>query len=145
MDGAVHRLDIHTVGAVVTAAQALMEVVPKGTPMEVEAWMENKDVGFVYPNMPVEVKVDAFNFQKFGTIKGKVREISPDAIEDKERGQIYRVMVSIEEEKLHMDDKELQVTPGMAVSAEIKTRKKRIIDFFLEPFQTYKSEALRER
>jgi hemolysin D len=144
-DGAVHRLDIHTVGAVVTEAQALMEVVPKGTPMEVEAWMENKDVGFVYPNMPVEVKVDAFNFQKFGTIKGKVREISPDAIEDKERGQIYRVMVSIEEEKLHMDDKELQVTPGMAVSAEIKTRKKRIIDFFLEPFQTYKSEALRER
>ena len=51
----------------------------------------------------------------------------------------------MEEEKLHMDDKELQVAPGMAVSAEIKTRKKRIIDFFLEPFQTYKSEALRER
>ena len=145
VDGAVHRLDIHTVGAVVQEAQALMEVVPKGTPMEVEAWMENKDVGFVYPDMPVEVKVDAFNFQKFGTLRGKVREISPDAIEDKERGQIYRVMVSIEDEKLHMDDKDLQIYPGMAVSAEIKTRKKRIIDFFLEPFQTYKSEALRER
>ena len=68
-----------------------------------------------------------------------------NGIEDKERGQIYRVMVSIDEDKLHMDDKELQVSPGMAVSAEIKTRKKRIIDFFLEPFQTYKSEALRER
>lgn len=146
VDGAVHRLDIHTVGAVVTAAQALMEVVPKGTPMEVEAWMENKDVGFVFPDMPVEVKVDAFNFQKFGTIKGKVREISPDAIEDKERGQIYRVMVSMEEEKLHTsDNRDLPVYPGMTVSAEIKTRKKKIIDFFLEPFQTYKSEALRER
>lgn len=145
VDGAVHRLDIHTVGAVVQEAQALMQVVPEGTPMEIEAWMENKDVGFVYPGMPVEVKVDAFNFQKFGTLKGKVREISPDAIEDKERGQLYRVMVSMEEEKLHMDNKDLQVYPGMAVSAEIKTRKKRIIDFFLEPFQTYKSEALRER
>ena len=145
VDGAVHRLDIHTVCAVVQEAQALMQVVPEGTPMEIEAWMENKDVGFVYPGMPVEVKVDAFNFQKFGTLKGKVREISPDAIEDKERGQLYRVMVSMEEEKLHMDNKDLQVYPGMAVSAEIKTRKKRIIDFFLEPFQTYKSEALRER
>ena len=113
--------------------------------MEVEAWMENQDVGFVIPDMPVEVKVDAFNFQKFGTLKGKVREISPDAIEDKERGQLYRVMVSLDEEKLHMDNRDLQVYPGMAVSAEIKTRKKRIIDFFLEPFQTYKSEALRER
>ena len=146
VDGAVHRLDIHTVGAVVTAAQALMEVVPKGTPVEVEAWMENKDVGFVYPDMPVEIKIDTFNFQKFGTLKGKVREISPDAIEDKERGPLYRVMVSLEEEKLHTtDNRELQVYPGMAVSAEIKTRKKRIIDFFLEPFATYKNEALRER
>ena len=145
VDGAVHKLDIHTVGAVVTEAQPLMEVVPEGTPMEVEAWMENQDVGFVIPQMPVEIKVDAFNFQKFGTLKGKVREISPDAIEDKERGQLYRVMVSLDEEKLHMDNRDLQVYPGMAVSAEIKTRKKRIIDFFLEPFQTYKSEALRER
>lgn len=145
VDGAVHKLDIHTVGAVVTEAQPLMEVVPEGTPMEVESWMENQDVGFVLPGMPVEIKVDAFNFQKFGTLKGKVREISPDAIEDKERGQLYRVMVSLDEEKLHMDNRDLQIYPGMAVSAEIKTRKKRIIDFFLEPFQTYKSEALRER
>ena len=144
-DGAVHKLDIHTVGAVVTEAQPLMEVVPEGTPMEIEAWMDNKDVGFVFPNMPVEVKIDAFNFQKFGTLKGKVREISPDAIESKDGSQLYRVMISMEEEKLHTDARELQVYPGMAVSAEIKTRKKRIIDFFLEPFQTYKSEALRER
>lgn len=145
VDGAVHKLDIHTVGAVVQEAQGLMQVVPEGTPMEVEAWMENKDVGFVRPDMPVEIKVDTFNFQKFGTIKGKVREVSPDAIEDKERGPLYRVMVSMEEEKLHMDNRDLQVYPGMTVSAEIKTRKKRIIDFFLEPFQTYKNEALRER
>lgn len=145
VDGAVHKLDIHTVGAVVQEAQGLMQVVPEGTPMEVEAWMENKDVGFVRSDMPVEIKVDTFNFQKFGTIKGKVREVSPDAIEDKERGPLYRVMVSMEEEKLHMDNRDLQVYPGMTVSAEIKTRKKRIIDFFLEPFQTYKNEALRER
>ncbi len=145
VDGVVHKLDIHTVGAVVQEAQGLMQVVPEGIPMEVESWMENKDVGFVQPGMPVEIKIDTFNFQKFGTLKGKVREISPDAIEDKEHGPLYRVMVSMDEEKLHTDNRELQVYPGMSVSAEIKTRKKRIIDFFLEPFQTYKNEALRER
>ncbi len=145
VDGAVHKMDIHTVGAVVQTAQGLMEVVPEGTPMEVEAWMENKDVGFVSTRMPVEIKVDTFNFQKFGTLKGTVREISPDAIEDKDRGPLYRVMVSLEEEKLHTDNRDLQIYPGMAVSAEIKTRKKKIIEFFLEPFQTYKNEALRER
>lgn len=145
VNGSVNKLDIHTVGAVVKEAEPLMEVVPEGTPMEIEAWMENKDIGFVTLDMPVEIKVDAFNFQKFGTLTGKVREISPDAIEDKERGQLYRVMVSLDEEKLYMDNRELAIYPGMAVSAEIKTRKKRIIDFFLEPFQTYKNEALRER
>lgn len=145
VDGVVHQLEIHTQGAVVQAAEPLLSVVPEGTPMEIEAWMENKDVGFVHPQQDVEVKVEAFNFQKFGVLRGKVREISADSIEDKQRGQIYRVMVSLDTEKLYMDKKELPIYPGMNVSAEIKTRKKRIIDFFLEPFQTYKSEALRER
>lgn len=145
VDGVVHQLEIHTDGAVVQAAEPLLSVVPEGTPMEIEAWMENKDVGFVHPNQEVEVKVEAFNFQKFGVLRGKVREISADSIEDKQRGQIYRVMISLDTEKLYMDNKVLPVYPGMNVSAEIKTRKKRIIDFFLEPFQTYKSEALRER
>lgn len=145
VDGIVHQLEIHTQGAVVQAAETLLSVVPEGTPMEIEAWMENKDIGFVHPEQDVEVKVEAFNFQKFGVLHGKVREISADSIEDKQRGQIYRVMVSLDTEKLYMDKKELPIYPGMNVSAEIKTRKKRIIDFFLEPFQTYKSEALRER
>lgn len=145
VDGVVHQLEIHTLGAVVQAAEPLLSIVPEGTPMEIEAWMENRDVGFVHPQQAVEVKVEAFNFQKFGVLQGKVREISADSIEDKQRGQIYRVMISLDTEKLYMDKKELPIYPGMNVSAEIKTRKKRIIDFFLEPFQTYKSEALRER
>ena len=145
VDGVVHQLEIHTLGAVVQAAEPLLSIVPEGTPMEIEAWMENKDVGFVHLQQEVEVKVEAFNFQKFGVLQGKVREISADSIEDKQRGQIYRVMISLDTEKLYMDKKELPIYPGMNVSAEIKTRKKRIIDFFLEPFQTYKSEALRER
>lgn len=145
VDGVVHQLEIHTLGAVVQAAEPLLSIVPEGTPMEIEAWMENKDVGFVHLQQEVEVKVEAFNFQKFGVLQGKVREISADSIEDKQRGQIYRVMISLDTEKLYMDKKELPIYPGMNVSAEIKTRKKRIIDFFLEPFHTYKSEALRER
>ncbi|MCQ2359477.1 MAG: HlyD family type I secretion periplasmic adaptor subunit [Phascolarctobacterium sp.] len=143
--GTVHQMDIHTLGAVVREAQGLLAIVPEGTPMEVEAWMENKDVGFVHEGQKVEVKVDAFNFQKFGVLPGEVREISADAIEQKEGQQVYRVMVKLEQEKLGTDNKKLSVYPGMNVSAEIKTRKKKIIDFFLEPFQTYKSEALRER
>lgn len=145
VNGAVHQLELHTVGGIVTQAQNLMNIVPDGTPLEIEAFIENKDVGFVHPGMPVEVKVETYNFQKFGVLKGKVKEISADSIEDKQRGMVFRVMVGLEAEALNYDDKKLKVYPGMTVSAEIKTRKKKVIDFFLEPFQTYKSEALRER
>lgn len=145
VDGSVHQLEIHTLGAIVTEAQALMQIVPDGTAMEVESFIANKDVGFVHPGMEVGVKIETYNFQKFGVLKGKVKEISPDAIEDKERGRVFRVMVSLDEDALHYDNKKLKAYPGMSVSAEIKTRKKKVIDFFLEPFQTYKSEALRER
>lgn len=143
--GTIHQMDIHTSGAVVREAQGLMAIVPKGTRMEVEAWMDNKDIGFVHEQQAVEVKVDAFNFQKFGMLKGHVREISADAIENKQGEQRYRVMVSLDDDNLFMDNKKLSIYPGMNVSAEIKTRKKKIIDFFLEPFQTYRNEALRER
>lgn len=145
VSGAVHQLEIHTLGAIVREAEVLMNIVPDGTHMEVEAFIANKDVGFVHPGMNVEIKVETYNFQKFGVLSGKVREISPDSIEDKERGRIFRVMVDMEDNALHYDNKNLKVYPGMSVSAEIKTRKKKVIDFFLEPFQTYKSEALRER
>lgn len=145
VDGAVHQLEIHTLGAIVTEAQALLQIVPDGSTIEVESFIANKDIGFVHPGMEVGVKIETYNFQKFGVLKGKVKEISPDAIEDKERGRIFRVMVSLDDDALHYDNKKLKAYPGMTVSAEIKTRKKKVIDFFLEPFQTYKSEALRER
>lgn len=145
VNGAVHQLEIHTIGAIVREAETLMNIVPDGTPMEVESFIANKDIGFVHPGMRVEVKIETYNFQKFGVLNGKVREISPDSIEDKERGRIFRVMVDLDDQALHYDNKNLKVYPGMSVSAEIKTRQKKVIDFFLEPFQTYKSEALRER
>ena len=136
--GTVHQMEIHTLGAVVQEAQPLLCVVPDGTKLEVEAWISNEDAGFVKAGQPVEIKVGAFNFQKFGIVNGTLESISPDAVEDKQGNLRYKGIISIK-------DTNLNLLPGMKVSAEVKTRKKRIIDFFLEPFKTYKSEALRER
>lgn len=69
-----------------TPAQALMLIVPEGTQMDIEAWVANKDIDFVYEGQIAEVRVEAFNFQKYGTLDGKLVEISSDAIEDKEKG-----------------------------------------------------------
>lgn len=148
VDGRVNQLAVHTVGGVVTAAQALMMIVPEDVVLEVEAWADNKDIGFIEVGQNAEVKVETFNFQKFGIVDGTVREISPDAVNDpsdKAKHSKYRLALSLDKRDIVVEDKMVSLSPGMTVSAEIKIRKKRIIDFFLDPFRQYQSEALRER
>ena len=145
VNGLVHQLAVHTIGGVVTEAQPLLVVVPEGVGLEAEVWIANKDVGFVQMGQRVELKVETFNFQKFGTVEGVVKEISPDAVEDKDKGRVYRVAVSLERADVNMDGKRVPLSAGMSVTAEIKIRQKRIIEFFLDPFKKYQSEGLRER
>ena len=145
IDGRVAHLSVHTVGGVVTAAQAVMEIVPDQAVPEVEAWVQNKDIGFVQEGQEAEVKVEAFSFQKYGTLSGHVVQISPDAMEDKEKGRRYRVVIALDKPEFQLLDRTADVAVGMTASAEIKIRQKRIIEFFLDPFRQYTSEALRER
>lgn len=132
--GTVHGLTANTVGGVVTLAQPIMTIVPDGTPLLVEASLQNKDVGFVHVGQEVEVKVDAFPYQRYGMIQGIVQSVSPDAFEDEKLGLIYRVKVSMEQPEVIVNGQKQRLSAGMSVSAEIKTDRRRIISFFLEPF-----------
>lgn len=144
--GTVQQLEIHTLGAVVTPAQALMLIVPEGTQMEIEAWIANKDIGFVYEGQAAEVKVETFNFQKYGTLNARLIEISSDAIADKEKGLVYRAVIRTDLDYFSLNnERKVSIAPGMAVTAEIKTKQKRILEYFMDPFIKYKSEGLRER
>ena len=143
ISGRVNQLAVHTLGGVVSEGQALMMVVPDDATLEIEAYADNKDIGFIQQGQSAEVKVETFNFQKYGMVNATVDEISPDAgsnVQDKETYQKYRLTLGLEN-----DDSGIDLTPGMNVSAEIKIKKKKIIDFFLDPFRKYKDEALRER
>lgn len=145
--GTVHQLAVHTVGAVVTPAQQLMMIVPEGTSMEIEAWVPNKDIGFIYVGQNAEIKVETFNFQKYGTLDATLIELSSDAVEDKDKGGlVYRAVLRAKPDYFSLtNDRKVYISPGMAVTAEIKTRQKRIIEYFMDPFIKYKSEGLRER
>ena len=143
ISGRVNQLAVHTLGGVVNEGQALMMVVPADATMEIEAYADNKDIGFIQQGQSAEVKVETFNFQKYGMVNATVDEISPDAAsdpQDKETYQKYRLTLG-----LANDDSGIELTPGMNVSAEVKIKKKKIVDFFLDPFRKYKDEALRER
>jgi len=143
--GSVQQLAIHTADGVVTEAQPLMVIVPDNEPIEVEALLENKDIGFVQAGQIVQVKVETFNFTKYGLIDGTVQSISADAIEDPQLGLVYSTRIQLDQDAIQVNHKMVPLTPGMAVRAEIKTDRRRIIDYFLSPLKQYASESFRER
>ena len=145
VDGTVQQLAIHTVGGVVTPAQALMIVVPHDANMEVEAFLENKDIGFVHPKQDAEIKVETFQYTKYGTIHAEVASVSRDAISDEKLGLIYATRLRMTRSDIQVDGVPVALSPGMAVSVEIKTGKRRVIEYFLAPLMRGASESLRER
>lgn len=145
IDGVVQQLAVHTVGGVVTPAQQLLIVVPQDHPVEVEAQVENKDVGFVREGQPVEVKVETFQFTLYGTIPGHVLTVSDDAAPLEKIGLVYPIRVSMDRSTIQVDGKEVNLSPGMAVTVEIKTGQRRIIEYLLSPLLKSMKESLRER
>ncbi|QLH66022.1 HlyD family type I secretion periplasmic adaptor subunit [Aeromonas veronii] len=145
VDGTVQQLAIHTNGGVVTEAQPLMVIVPSDQPVEVEAMLENKDIGFVRPGQTVEIKVETFSFTKYGVVDGLVQSISNDAIEDERLGLVYSARIQLKKKTIQVGEKLIALSPGMAVRAEVKTDKRKVIDYFLSPLQQYTAESLSER
>jgi hemolysin D len=143
--GTVQQLAVHTVGGVVTPAQPLMVIVPKDNVLEVAAMLPNKDIGFVNPGQDAEVKVETFPFTKYGTIRGTITQVSSDAIQDEKLGLIYSTRVKLAKDTLRVENKTVRLTPGMAVTVEVKTGKRRVIEYFLSPLMQVTSESLRER
>ncbi len=145
VSGVVQQLKIHTLGGVVTSAQQLMVIVPSNNQLEVEAMVANKDIGFVKENQQVEIKVDAFQFTKYGVIDGTLNNLSNDAIADEQMGLVYMAHVSLEDFTIQVENKSVNLSPGMTVAVEIKTGKRRLIEYFLSPLLRYKQESIRER
>jgi hemolysin D len=165
VDGVVQQLAVHTVGGVVTPAQALAVVVPSESHLEIEAMLSNRDIGFVQPGQKTEIKVDTFNFTRYGLLHGEVLSVSSDAItrerqsesndgvsgaaqsESEPRGQEleYAARISLDRASMQVDDRLVKLSPGMAVTIEIKTGARSIISYFLSPLAKYEQEALRDR
>ncbi len=143
--GEVQQLVVTTVGGVVTEAQPLMLIVPKGAKLEAEVNVENKDIGFVREGQVAEIKVHTFPFTRYGVIDAKVTGITRDAVEDEKQGLVYKMRLEMARSSLMVDGKEVGLSPGMAVSAEVKTGKRRLIEYFLSPLIQHVDESVKER
>nr|WP_246394871.1 HlyD family type I secretion periplasmic adaptor subunit [Microbulbifer rhizosphaerae] len=143
--GTVQELAIHTRGAVLEPAQPLMQIVPAGSTLEVQAWVLNQDIGFVEEGQPVTVKVSTFNFTKYGFIEGTVANLSEDAVMDEDKGYRYLSSVRLNTQSLQLPDRELPLRAGMHVVAEVKTGKRNIYEYFTKPIRESLGNSFGER
>jgi hemolysin D len=166
VDGVVQQLAVHTVGGVVTPAQSLLVVVPSDSRLEIEAMVSNSDIGFVRAGQEAQIKVDTFNFTRYGLLHGEVLSVSQDALirdrpqersgdrapgaasetsEPKGHELNYSARISLDRTRMQIDDRMVNLSPGMAVTVEIKTGSRNILSYLLSPLRRYRQETLRER
>lgn len=143
--GTVQQLAVYSTGGVVTPAQTLMVIVPAGGEVTAEVVIDNKDIGFVNAGQKAEVKVETFSFTRYGTVPATVTWVTADAVSDDKRGAIFPATLRLDRGDIDVDGKRLRLAPGMAVTAEVKTGRRAVIDFLLSPLRTATSQSLRER
>jgi hemolysin D len=156
IDGVVQQLAVHTIGGVVRPADPLLVLVPHDSKLEIEAIVANADIGFVHAGQPAKVKVATFPFTRYGLIDGRLLSVSSDAVssrpdsranEDPATGRepSFTARISLDREVIAVGDRLVALKPGMAVTVEIDTGRRRIIDYLLSPLLRYSHESLRER
>jgi hemolysin D len=145
MNGSIQQLSVNTVGAVVTPAQVLMLLVPSDQPMEIDAQLPNKDIGFVGAGQSAAIKVETFPYTRYGTLRGRVLHVSRDAIHDDKLGLTYLAKIQLEKSYLGVNGHQVPLQAGMAVTAEINTGQRRVIEYLLSPVLEHVNESLRER
>ncbi|MEQ1694907.1 MAG: HlyD family type I secretion periplasmic adaptor subunit [Hyphomicrobiaceae bacterium] len=167
--GTIQQLAVSTVGQVVSGAQSLMTIVPTDGPIEIEAMIQNLDIGFVNPGQDAIIKIEAFPFTRFGSISGKVARVSRDAVEERDAiamadpmqaarpggatsgagakgpNLVFPATVRLEKSTINVDGKEIALSPGMSVTVEILTGQRRAIDYVLAPLREVAANSGRER
>lgn len=145
ISGTVLDLAVHTRDGVVEPASVLMRIVPEDSPLEVEAKILNRDIGFVEEGQKVEIKIETFEFTKYGSISGTIRKIANDVTMDEQLGPVYRALIEMDSDTIKVGDKPIKLMPGMSVTVDVNVGKRRLIEYILTPILRYKNESLRER
>jgi hemolysin D len=143
--GTVQQLALHTVGGVATEAQVLMVIVPEDGAVTAEVVVENKDIGFVHAGQEAAVKLETFNFTRYGTVPARVSWVTADAVNDEKRGAIFPATLQLQAKDIEVDGKRIALAPGMSLTAEIKTGRRRVIEYLLSPIQQRVDASLQER
>ena len=149
--GIVNKINLTTIGAVVQPAANLIEIVPLDDTLLVEGRIRPQDIAFIRPGQDAVVKITAYDFSVYGSLKGKVERISADTIMDEKADRsekqetFYRVIVRTDKNHLGTAEHPLPIIPGMVTTVEVLTGEKSVLDYMIKPARMLREEALRER
>lgn len=143
----VNKINITTIGGVVPAGEPILELTPLGEELRVEAKISPKDVAFIHPGMKSTIKLSAYDYSIYGSLKGKVTHVSADTFIDEEirdSDPYYKVFIAVDENAKNNLKEDIDTRPGMVADVELHTGSKTVLQYLLKPlFKT--KEAFRER
>ena len=142
IDGVVLSLNVKNSGKVFNPGETIAEIAPRESPLVLSAVMANQESGFIEIGMPVQVKLDAYSYQDFGTIPGKILSISSDAKPDETLGLVYQVEIELEQDYIVKEQKSIPFKPGQTATAEIILRRRRLLDIFLDPVKQIQKDGI---
>jgi hemolysin D len=168
IDGVVYGLSVTTIGQVVAGGEQLMRIVPNGDDLEIQAYIANQDIGFVKAGQTAVVKIESFPFTRYGVLSATVTRVSSDAIPEPDaslnqadasraptdktfagaqptKNLVFPVTLHPEHEHMTIDGKRTRLSPGMAVTVEIATGSRRILEYVFSPLVETASNAMKER
>jgi HlyD family secretion protein len=147
-DGTVQEVADRSVGSVVREAETLVTLVPDGSALYVEANVSSRDVGYLQTGQAVRVKLESYPFQRFGTVTGVLEMMSPDSApleaDNDKSTLVYHARVRLNESAASLAARRIYLRPGLVASAEIKTGKRSIASYILNPVLRLSDESMRE-
>ncbi|MEO1431495.1 MAG: HlyD family efflux transporter periplasmic adaptor subunit [Cyanobacteria bacterium J06633_8] len=145
IDGIIFEFPVSKPGEVVQPGQRIAQIAPKNTDVVLKASMPIQDSGFLKVGMPVKVKFDAYPYQEYGIVEGKVVWVSPDSkINQTPQGnsESFELEITLEQQYVDNGEKRVSLMPGQTADAEVVIRQRRVIDFVLDPFKKLQKDSL---
>lgn len=144
LDGVVNRIALKTVGGVIEPAQQLMEIVPVGDRLKIVARVIPSDIAFLKIGQPVNVKITAYDPQRYGSLSGTLVRVAANSVTDRDGNVFFEIEVHTEKNHMGSADHPLPITPGMVAGIEVVTGKRSVLDYLMKPFLQAKDKALTE-
>ena len=140
VNGYINNIAVNNVGETVTSAQQVVTIVPADTPVEMVCYVKNMDIADIKAGMDAEIKLEAYPYNKYGTVKGTVKYISPSSFNSETMGSVYLVKLDVDN-----SNPNINVMSGLTGSVEVKVGKRSVMRYFLDPIVKGFGDSMKEK